>query len=380
MPASGQRGTQAMVTRRGMLGGTAMAAAVVAGPASAAIKTRKLLPRFGPAPGDAHLVYNENPYGPAPSALRAMADGAAQGCYYADDIEPQLIAMIASRHGVAPNQVVLGNGSSELLAAAHIVAGRKGPILAPALTFDEVLLLTAAQGIAFQSVPLAPDMGIDLVAMAAASGSAGLVYLCNPNNPTGLMLEPATLRGFIANVSPYSTVLVDEAYLELADNPEAHGLDDLVRSGANLILTRTFSKLHGLAGLRIGYALGPAPLIAAMKAARTTIGLSSAGLAAAIASYDDLDFVRYSRGRIIAARQILLGAAAKAGVRALPSQASFVLIEVPDANRLQAAMATRGIRIRSSYGPAFARWSRVSTGRIADVQRYADALPMLLGS
>jgi len=369
------------LSRRGVFGlaaGTALAARAAGAAGATAVAGPAPLPRFGPAPGEAHLVFNENPYGPSPSALRAMAETAAKGSYYVDDVEPQLTAMIARRFGVAPEQVVLGNGSSEVLTAIALAWGRRGSILAPELMFDEALRTVAPLGVNVVRAPLGADMGIDLAALAArADAGTSLVHICNPNNPTAMLLEPAALRGFIRAVRPGTTVLVDEAYNELTDRPEANSVIDLVREGRDVIITRTFSKIHGMAGLRAGYAIAAPETAKRIRSHLLTIGLNSAGLAAALASFEDDAFLSYSRGKVLEGRAMLQAAVAAAGLTALPSQANFLFVKVPDADALKTAMAARGIAIRGAYG-AWKQWSRVSTGRLEDVRRYAEALPALV--
>ena len=366
------------ISRRTLIGAAAAAPAVAASRPGWAQNSE--LPRFGPAVGEAHLVFNENPYGPAPSAIRAMADVAAQGCSYVDDIEPRLIDMIAERFGVGRDQVALGNGSYELLSAAGLAWGAKGAILCPELMFDEPLGQAARQGARIVHVSLAADMGVDLAALAAgARPGTSLVYLCNPNNPTGMLLDPGALRAFVRAMDPKITVLVDEAYNELTDRPEQSSVVDLVREGRNLIVTRTFSKIYGMAGLRVGYAISSPGNIARIRERALTIGVNSAGLAAALACYQDTGFTRFSKERILEARGLILEATRRAGLRVLPSQANFVFVEVPDANAMRKAMAERGIMIRGAYGQ-WTRWSRVSTGRIEHVRRYAEALPQVLAS
>lgn len=366
------------LSRRALIGASAAGAVALGSRLEAAGKSEA--PVFGPAPGVAQLSLNENPYGPAPAALRAMADAAARGCYYPDAANDRLTAMIAERAGVAPEQVVLGNGSFEVLANVALAWGQGGAILTPELLFDAPLQRATALGVKRVTVPLAPDMAIDLAAVAARVGpDIGLVYLCNPNNPTGMALDPAALRAFIRALPPGLPVLVDEAYNELAENPAQATMLDLVREGRNVIVTRTFSKIYGLAGLRVGYAIAGREAAARLQAQSATMGLSSAALSAAIASFDDQPFLRFSRERIVEARGLIVEAAQRAGARTLPSQTNFVFVEVPDADTLRDRMAARGITIRGAYGK-WRQWSRVSTGRIEDVRRYAAALPELLNA
>ncbi|MGN5374458.1 pyridoxal phosphate-dependent aminotransferase [Sphingomonas hankookensis] len=226
-------------------------------------------------------------------------------------------------------------------------------------------------------VAMTPDLGIDLAAMDAAVGQgAALVHICNPNNPTGKLIPGPTMAAFVRKVGPRATVLVDEAYNELTDDPAGASVVPLVKEGANLIVARTFSKIYGMAGLRIGYTIS-SPEKAALIRTNLMSSPNTAGLAGAIASYNDEPFLRYSKGKVVEAREMILAATKKAGLRALPSQANFVFVEVPDADRLRAAMAERNVLIRGTYGQ-WRNWSRVSTGRIEDVARYAAALPELV--
>ena len=360
-------------------------AGVAAATQASAITIRPMLPDptgFQPAPGVAHLKYNENPLGPPKSAIQAMAELARSSWYYADDAEERLKAMIGKRLGVPASQVVLGHGSSEVITSAALAWGKRGTILIPALQFDEPLLYPMAQGLNYRRVAMAPDLGIDLgaLARAAAAPDVAMIYLCNPNNPTGMMLPAADLVAFARALPPRVTLLVDEAYMELADDPAAATMLPLVHAGANIIITRTFSKLFGMAGLRIGYAVASPANADALKRHRLTISLNAPGLSAAIAAWDDGAFQAQSRTAIMAARRVLQAAVARAGTVALPSQTNFLFVKVGDANRFAAAMAQRGILVRGAWGPAWPNWSRVSTGWLADVERYARALPELVNA
>lgn len=372
------------ISRRAMLGaagigtaaamsgaGQAMAAAAsAAAPATASF--------FGPGPNVAQLSRNENPYGPAPSAISAMSQCATTGCYYAGTAFNHLVDMIAERFAVGRDQVVLASGSTEVLSAAILAYMDKGVVLAPELFWDTTVKYGVAKGAKVKSVPLAADMAIDLDGMAAAYGpDVGMIHICNPNNPTGMVLDGDKLRAFIKQVPASTIVLVDEAYNELTDRPEYSSVSALVKDHPNLIVCRTFSKIYGMAGLRVGYAI-TSPEIAKKIASYTMgFGANAMGLAAAIASYNDTAFTTFSKNKMVEARQILMDATKGLGLKVLPSQTNFLFVQVPDANVVQKAMAAKGIMIRGAYGK-WTNWSRVSTGKIEDVQRYALALPEVL--
>jgi len=228
-------------------------------------------------------------------------------------------------------------------------------------------------------VPLRPDMNIDLDAMAAAAAAnkASMVYLCNPNNPTAMMVDARALRALSAKLPAETALLVDEAYNELTDSPLQNSVLDLVVAGRNVIVSRTFSKIYGLAGMRIGYALSTRANAERIGSNIMTIDLSTGALAAAIASLNDEAFMAFSKNRILEARGMILDATHRLGLETLPSQANFVFVRVPDADAVHARMTERGIIIRGAYGK-WKQWSRVSTGKIEDVRRYVAALPEVL--
>jgi histidinol-phosphate aminotransferase len=293
--------------------------------------------------------------------------------------------MIAERHGLTPDHVLLGSGSTEVLNCATMALagpgdGGGGHILAPALFFDPPVRYAETKGVKVVRVPLAADMGIDLGAMAAAvSPQTRLVHICNPNNPTGMLLGGAAMRAFADRLPASTFLLVDEAYNELTDDPAGTSLAALVKSRPNLIVARTFSKIYGMAGLRVGYVLADPAVIERLEPWTMNVGGNTAGLAAAIASYDDTAFLAMSKSRIVEGREMINAAVKAAGLTALPSATNFVFVKVPDAESVRKGMAARGILIRGPYGE-WTGWSRVSTGRIEDVKRYVAALPEVVSA
>lgn len=330
---------------------------------------------FGPAAGIAKLSQNENPYGPAPSAIKAIYDLARTGCYYAADANGRLTDMIAERFSLTPDQVVVSSGSAEILSGLAMYFGSKGTIVVPELFFEPTVAYAERKGAKVIRVPLAADMSIDLDAMAAAvTPETTLVQITNPNNPTGMVLDGDTLRRFVKAVGPRATILIDEAYMEMTDKPEYSSVVDLVKAGENVIVTRTFSKIYGMAGLRVGYALGSPEVMKQGHGYLMSYFNNTAGLAAGIASYNDTAFLSYSKRLVIEAREMILDAVKSNGLSCLPSQTNFVYVKVPDADAMSKAMAAKGILVRGAYGK-WKQWSRVSTGKIEDVKRYVAALP-----
>lgn len=379
------------LSRRLFIGGAAAVAGALAsasvapharaGAPVAAPGTAAGLPHFGPAPGIAKLNANENPYGPSEAALAAMAAASAQGAYYVGESVLRLKQMIAERNRVDPSWVSLSSGSSGVLTYLAVAASKQGKILAPDLYWDTTVMKAVAQGAEYVQLPKTPDLSIDLGAMAAAlDDTVAMVQITNPNNPTGLVLPAEALRTFCRNASAKTLVLVDEAYNELTDDPERNSMIDLVREGRNVAIARTFSKIYGLAGMRVGYLIAPPAVTEAVN--RFGLGdyaMNQAGVAAAIASYADEQFVAYSKAKIVEGREMVLAAVKQMGLAALPSGTNFVFVDLGglDAEQFRVAMEARGILVRGIYRD-YTSWSRVSMGRIQDLERYVAALPAVL--
>ncbi|MEM6858410.1 MAG: histidinol-phosphate transaminase [Pseudomonadota bacterium] len=372
--------------RRNFLAGAGLATGLGALPlntASAMSTAAAPQSDFGPVNGQALLSRNENPYGPAPSAIKAIAENAKMGCYYTDRALMRLHEMIAERHNVDMKQVVVGSGSTEILCAISLAWGR-GPegraILCPDLFWDTTVKYGERQGVKSIRVPLASDMGVDLAGLEAAlTDEVSLIQICNPNNPTGVLIPAADLRAFASKTASKATLLVDEAYNELTDTPDDNTMIDLVRAGQDVIVCRTFSKIYGMAGLRVGYAITSEANAERIRSHMMSFGGNLGGVAAALGCYDDFAFLEKSRAMVLEGREMIMDAVSKSGLSALPSQTNFVYVEVPDADAVQAGMKERGISIRGAYGK-WTQYSRVSTGMIADVERYAKALPEVIGT
>ncbi|MCT2400937.1 pyridoxal phosphate-dependent aminotransferase [Novosphingobium mangrovi (ex Huang et al. 2023)] len=335
---------------------------------------------FGPPAGIAQLSRNENPFGPAPSAIQAIAQNASKGAYYADRGLRKMLDMVAERYSLGVENVVLSSGSTEVLICAAMALPEDKAILCPDLFWDTTVKYAARKGAKVKRVPLGADMAVDLTAMKAAIGpDVGLVHICNPNNPTAMSLDGDALRAFIRSIDPAIPVLIDEAYMELTARPEYTSMVDLLAERENLIITRTFSKIYGMAGLRLGYALTSPAIAETLRGYLMSFGGNTAGLAAGIASYNDAAFLRYSKSHIVEAREAIMEAITSCGLTALPSDTNFVYVKVPDADALFSAMAEARVDIRPAYGK-WKQWSRVSTGKMEDVQRYAKVLRAFYGA
>lgn len=367
------------VTRRSLvLGSTAVAATALVRTRSASAADA-VAPAAVSAPATgapARLIANENPYGPAASARRAVTEALATAWQYPMGHDQSLKKMIADREGLTPGHIMLGDGSGEILRIAGLIYGAGGrEIVAARPTFGFLQDYARQLGAVITEVPLDADLRHDLGAMAAAvSGKTGLVYLCNPNNPTGTLIPGAELRPAVQALAARTTVLVDEAYLDLWEDWPAHTATDRVRAGDPVIVTRTFSKLHGMAGLRVGYALAPPAIIQRLEKHRMTL-LGAAGVAAATASYQDLEFQAFSRARLREGLEITTAALRDLKLRHVEQgRGNFVFFDTgrPLAE-FSAAMRRAGYLVGRPF-PPYDTWCRVSMGTVEQMRGFAAAL------
>lgn len=368
----------AQLSRRSLvLGSTAAATALIA--------TRSAFSREAPAAAvaaaappaaPARLIANENPYGPAASARRAVTDALATAWQYPMGNEQPLKQLIAAREGLTPAHVMLADGSGEILRIAGLVYGLGGrEVVAARPTFGFLQEYARQLGAAVTEVPLDEDLRHDLKGLAAAiTAKTGLLYICNPNNPTGTLIPGAELRPFLQAAARRTTILVDEAYLDLWEDWPAHTATDRVRAGDPVIVTRTFSKLHGMAGLRVGYALAPPETIQRLEKHRMTL-LGCAGVAAATASYQDLEFQDFSRARLQEGLAITTGALRDLKLRHVEQgRGNFVFFDTggPLAD-FSAAMRRAGFLVGRPF-PPYDTWCRVSMGTVEQMRGFAEAL------
>jgi histidinol-phosphate aminotransferase len=321
------------------------------------------------------LSWNENPFGPSPAAREAMQSAVGRSCRYPD---PQIGALreeLAQREGVPAAQLLLGCGSGEILEAAglHYGAGG-GEIVAADPTFYQLLAAAERGGGRIVRVPLNARLEHDLPALeAAVTGRTRLIYVVNPHNPTGTICAPGALRPWVKRVSARVPVLVDEAYLECLDEPAAHTCAGLVREGHNVIIARTFSKIHGLAGARLGYALMSAPTAEALRA-RMTGDLSLATVEGGLAALRDEGFVAATRTELRAGREALQALARELGCEHTDAHGNFALIRTGmPAKDFQSKMAAEGVLVGRPFPPLH-DWSRITIGLPEEMARCHAAL------
>ncbi len=320
------------------------------------------------------LVANENPYGPSESAQKAMSESLGDGWMYVTSEGRVLKKMISEREGVGEDHILITAGSGELLKMAGLSYGMAGEIVAAKPTFSMLVAYARDTGATVKEVALDQDMRHDLSAIEAqVSKDTSLVYICNPNNPTGTMLEADDLRSFIDGVESRAAVFVDEAYVDLLDDPKRNAMVDQVKAGKNVIIARTFSKIHGMAGLRVGYAIARPDIIKRLRPLQMSFQ-NCMGARAAIASYQDLEFQAFSKNKIQECLSVTQSAFEDLGLPYTPSVTNFVLFDTGGSVRdFALAMRKKGLLVGRSYAP-YRSWCRVSMGTVEQMGRFSYAL------
>lgn len=338
-----------------------------------------------PTSGLFNLSRNENQFGPSPKALAAAAEVLAQGNEYPLEAQARLRTAIAQRERVKPEQVLLGAGSADILTALanRLWNAKGGNVVNADPTFAIISGLVGKYGLDVIRVPWTPDYRVDLPALeAAVTPATRLVYICNPENPSGTVWGKAQLHTFCEAVSPRALVVIDEAYLDYAGDADEIGMIGAVRDGLNVLVLRTFSKAYGLAGMRVGYAVASTDLVASLSDYMVTgigCGCSQATLAAALAAYQDRDYLADIREKNAASRVFLTDFLKRKGFSYADSGAGFVLFPVQkDAKQIAGALQG-GFQVQISPRVIYDRQSlRVSMGRPEQMERLVAGLERLL--
>ncbi|MEZ5649377.1 MAG: histidinol-phosphate transaminase [Burkholderiaceae bacterium] len=327
------------------------------------------------------LASNENPLGMSPRARDAMLQAVDEIERYPDSNGFELKAAIAARYGVEPAQITLGNGSNDLLELAirtFVVPG-DGVVYAEH-AFAVYMLASQAVGARRIEVP-ARDFGHDLSAMAdAVDAGTRLVFIANPNNPTGTFAAGAELKAFLERVPADVVVVLDQAYDEYLRPDERYDATAWLAEHPNLIICRTFSKAYGLAGLRLGFALASAELTDYMNRVRQPFNTNSLAQAAAVAALGDTDFLARSYEQNLEQRERLQRAFADRGLRYVPSSANFVMVEVGNGGAVTEALLHEAVIVRPIGGYGLPGWIRVSVGVDHENDRFLAALDKVLAA
>src|SRR5215470_17494557 len=320
------------------------------------------------------LSANENPYGPSPKALKAMTNSFGLSCRYPDEHNDALIDKLAKLNGVNHDEILLGDGSGEILklCAETFTGPQNGKLVAADPTFEAILKNATANGAEVVKVPLTSSFAHDLSKMLAAA-KGGLIYVCNPNNPTASITPKDELHDFIAKTPPDTMILVDEAYFHYADSPDYNSVIPLANEHPNLIVSRTFSKIYGMAGLRCGYCVAQKETIEKMRRNQMWDSVNCMALAAATASLDDPDHVPTGQRLNREAKAFVTSELDKMGYKQIPSQANFIMFDckktvVP----LIKAMKERNVHVGRLF-PALPNHMRVTIGKKSEMETFLAA-------
>jgi histidinol-phosphate aminotransferase len=327
------------------------------------------------------LASNENPLGPSPKAVAAIEKALANLHRYPDGSGYALRKVLGARHGVDIDQIILGAGSVEIiemLARAFVADGDE--VVYSQQSFISYQLATDQVNGRAVTPPTTPGRAHDLPAMArAVTDRTKLVYLANPCNPTGTYFTRPELDRFLADVDDRALVAVDQAYQEYVTRPDYPDALDDVKRGRNVMVLRTFSKVYGLAGLRVGYGIASQEVIVTVNRVRSPFNTSSLGQVAALAALGDEEWVRKSREHNRRELSFLESELARRRVRFTPSVTNFVLIEFErDAKELFLEFQRRGVIVRPVGGPGLVNCARVTVGTHPENERFLAALDELV--
>ena len=332
------------------------------------------------AEGIIKLASNENPLGPSPLGVAAMRQALRRTNLYPDGNAFHLKQKLASKLGVTASNLALGNGSNEIIEMiGHALLAPGAEVVVSQYCFAVYPIVTALFGAKLVTVP-AKTFGHALEAMLAAlTPNTRVVFVANPNNPTGTTVGREDLARFVQAVPDNVLLAMDEAYIEFLEEP----IDLLpeIRNGSrtNLILMRTFSKIYGLAGLRIGYGIGHPDFVAALEKIRQPFNINSVAQAGALAALDDTRHIERTRKTNSRGLRLYARAFRRLGLEFIPSSANFILVRVGDGQRVFEELQKRGVIVRPMGGYQLPEWVRISVGTARENQRCIEALTAVLG-
>ena len=319
-----------------------------------------------PPSGIIKLASNENPLGPSRKALRAMRRAMAEAHLYPEGGCYELVKRLAEELGVSENQIVIGNGSNEiieLLARGFLSEGDQ--VISSETSFLVYPILTQVCGAEYVSVPM-KDFRYDLEGILnSITERTRIIFIANPNNPTGTYVTASEVEDFIARVPKNVIVCFDEAYVDFVEAPDfPHMLFHVKTEKPNIVLLRTFSKAYGLAGLRVGYGVGAPEMMAYLHKIRQPFNVNSLAQVAATAALDDRFFLWRTKHLVSSGRRYLMKRFKRLAIRAIPSQANFILVDTGhDADEVFKAFLAQGMIIRSMKAYGLSTWIRVTIGR-----------------
>jgi histidinol-phosphate aminotransferase len=332
-----------------------------------------------PADSIIKVASNENPFGPSPLAQAAMQKAIAGVNLYPDGNAFYLKQKLAAKLGVEPANLILGNGSNEIIEfIGHALLTPDTDVVVSQYCFAVYPIVTALFGANLITVP-AKNYGHDLPAMLRAiTPQTRIVFVANPNNPTGTLASRGEVIRFVNDVPDDVLLVMDEAYIDFCDDPT--DLVPLVRQGTrpNLILMRTFSKIYGLAGLRIGYGIGHPDFVAVLEKVRQPFNINLLAQTAAMAALDDVEHVRKTRLNNFAGLKFFEQAFRDLKLEFVPSAANFILVRVGKGRKVFEALQKQGVIVRPMGGYQLPEWIRITVGTPQENERCLAALKTAL--
>lgn len=327
------------------------------------------------------LSSNENPYSPSPLMKQTIQNMDPELCRYPNRNFGQLETLIAEREGVRPEEVVITSGSREGLKAVGMMYSLKGGEIITCLpTYKALLTYAEFIGADIRAIPLTQRLGYNLEGIEAGiNNRTKMIFVCNPNNPTGTLLDPDVLKSFCLRNSTRAPIFVDEVYYDYIEEKGYPSMKSLIKDGHDIIIARTFSKIYGLAGARIGYLMAKESIASRIRKSLMS-GTNVLGLQLGMTALNDHEFYAYSLRQNAAAKKIIYKALTQAGLSYIPSHANFVFFKTgQDIVTIQKKYDEQGITVGRAF-PPYMDWCRISTGTIEEVELFAKATQKVFSS
>ena len=337
--------------------------------------------------GEIIISSNENPLGPSDNTLAAIRDAFNEAGRYPTNATPNMADVsnvLAEKFGTERRNIVLGAGSGELLKnAAHAFTNSDKHLVTASPTYLQPSRVARFVGAEVEAIPVRADGKLDLDGMARAARGAGLIFVCNPNNPTSTVHTASDIEAFVNTVrrtSPDTVVFFDEAYHEYATDPDYESAVSLALETPNVFVTRTFSKCYGMAGMRFGYGVGHSETMRTLRRYALTFNTNTPAVGAAYAALQERNFVAKEQERNTAARQFTIDFFDRAGFTAMDSQTNFIFVDLDrPASEFRNACREHGVRVGRDFPPMEKTHSRISIGTMDEMHRATQVFGQVLG-
>ena len=325
------------------------------------------------------LASNESAFGPSPKAMEAMKKAVSECHRYPDGGAIKLRAKLALKYSLEMDQIILGNGSNEILElVGHCFMDRHTSTVISSHSFAVYKLVTQLFEARLIEVPMTQGLVHDIGQMVdQIDRDTSVIFICNPNNPTGTMVASVDLHTALKRIPEDVLIVIDEAYAEVALTEMPATLNYVINN-ENVLICRTFSKGYGLAGLRLGYGLGPKPLVQALQKARQPFNVNLMAQKAGIAALDDDEFIQKGRQHYRESKKFLETACRDMKLKFIPTTTNFMLVQVEDGSLVMRKLLKKGVIVRSMEGYQLPNYIRVTFGTQAENQRFIHALRSIL--